>query len=131
MDLLDLKNEFVPKITTGFTGGVGRGGSVCGAFVGAIVGIGMGSGRNQGNDQESLQRSLSLSKQVLDKFLTEYGSEKCSDITGFLLNDPEQYQKYLETGGRDRCIELVKEMTLFTARVLTENFPGLVASRPT
>jgi len=131
MDLLDLKNEFVPRITTGFTGGVGRGGSVCGAFVGAILGIGMKSGRGQGNDQESLQESLSLSKQVLDKFLTEYGSEKCVDITGFLLNDPDQYQKYLETGGKNRCIELVREITLFTARLLAENFPGLVATRPT
>ena len=130
MDLLDLKNEFIPRITTGFTGGVGRGGSVCGAFIGAILGIGMKSGRSECDDQESFQRSLSLSKQVLDRFLTEYGSEKCVDITGFLLNDPDQYQKYLETGGKERCIELVKEITLFTANILVENFPGLAAIRP-
>lgn len=120
MEVFNLKSDLIPKIATGFSGGIGRGGSVCGALVSAVMVIGMRYGRSQGQDQESFQKSLDLSRQVLDIFLDEYGSEKCQDIIGFRLDDPEQYQKWLDHGGRERCIELVKNVALFTAKIANE-----------
>jgi len=117
MEVFDIKSDLFPNITTGFSGGIGRRGSVCGALIAAIMVIGIRNGRSHGQDLESFQKSLSLSTQVLDRFLDEYGSEKCLDITGFRLNDPEQYQEWLEQGGREKCIELVKKVSVFTARI--------------
>ena len=44
---LELECSCVPRIATGFGGGMGRCGEVCGAVTGAIMAIGMVLGRDR------------------------------------------------------------------------------------
>jgi len=75
-------------------------------------------GRSQGLDQEALQKCSALSKRIIERFIDEFGSERCQDITGYLLSDPAQYRKWLENGGKEKCIDLVKSVTLFSAEIM-------------
>ncbi|MBW2609634.1 MAG: C_GCAxxG_C_C family protein [Deltaproteobacteria bacterium] len=117
-DIFNLKCNLIPNIATGFSGGIGRAGSVCGALVGAIMVVGIMKGRSQGLDQEALQKCSALSKRIIERFIDEFGSERCQDITGYLLSDPAQYRKWLENGGKEKCIDLVKSVTLFSAEIM-------------
>ena len=42
----DGKNDLIPKIASGFGGGIGRCGSVCGALTGSIMAVGIKYGSN-------------------------------------------------------------------------------------
>ena len=44
-DYLGMDSSLIPKLATGFGGGIGRKGSLCGAFTGAVMAIGMKIGR--------------------------------------------------------------------------------------
>ena len=43
----DSKNELIPKIATGFGGGIGGCGSVCGALTGGVMAVGIKYGTNE------------------------------------------------------------------------------------
>jgi len=50
----EIKDELVPRIATGFDGGIGRCGSVCGALTGGIVAL----GAKFGTDEPSAEKRL-------------------------------------------------------------------------
>jgi len=41
------ENELIPRIATGFGGGIGRCGSVCGALTGGVMALGIEYGTNE------------------------------------------------------------------------------------
>lgn len=44
-DWLEVRNEFIPKIATGFGAGIGGRGTVCGALSGGVMALGLKFGR--------------------------------------------------------------------------------------
>jgi C_GCAxxG_C_C family probable redox protein len=44
-EYLGYQDSLIPKLATGFGGGVGRKGSLCGAFTGSIMAMGMKMGK--------------------------------------------------------------------------------------
>ena len=48
----NIKNDFIPKIASGFGGGIGRCGSVCGALTGSIMAVGLKYGSNEANREK-------------------------------------------------------------------------------
>ena len=60
------KNPVIPKIATGFGGGMGRCGSVCGALTGAFMAVGLKYGANEIDQQkkaEAYAKTQTLFKQ--------------------------------------------------------------------
>jgi hypothetical protein len=58
-DYLEIKDSLVPRLATGFGGGIGRKGSLCGAFTGSIMAIGMKMGRTDPKDKEAVTKVYS------------------------------------------------------------------------
>jgi C_GCAxxG_C_C family probable redox protein len=104
---LGIEGSFLPSLATGFGGGVGRKGSLCGAFTGSIMAIGMKMGRTDPNDKETLQKVYEKCQQFWDKFEEEFGSRECYPLTKHRLEDPEEYKKWVSSGGRERCTQIV------------------------
>ena len=49
------RNELIPKIATGFGGGIGRCGSLCGALAGGVMALGVRFGTNEpSSDRKSV-----------------------------------------------------------------------------
>jgi len=46
------KTPFIPRIATGFGGGVGRSGSICGALSGAVMAVGLLRGCDKAEEKE-------------------------------------------------------------------------------
>jgi C_GCAxxG_C_C family probable redox protein len=115
-EYLGIDATIIPKLATGFGGGVGRKGSLCGAFTASIMAIGMKMGRTDPKDRETHFKVYEKCQQFWGKFEKEFGNTNCYDLIGLHLDDPEESKKWAKTGGREKCTAIVEK----TAQILCE-----------
>jgi len=111
-----MKDDLVLKSATGFGGGVGAHGLLCGIISGSVMVIGLKHGRGEENDMSVALNAYLRCGQLVDWFKKEFGSEMCHDLTGGIdFRDPEQLAQYYASG-HEKCVE----MTAKTAARLAE-----------
>ncbi len=115
-DYLGDQGSLLPKIATGFGGGIGRKGSLCGAFTGSVMVLGMKFGRTDAEDKEGKERVYGLGYRFWDRFVKEIGSCYCYDLIECHLDNPEEAKRWLASGGLEKCSAIVEK----TAGLLTE-----------
>jgi C_GCAxxG_C_C family probable redox protein len=115
-EYLGIQDPLIPRLATGFGGGVGRKGSLCGAFTGSIMAIGMKMGRVDPKDKETLAKIYEKCQQYWDQFEKEFGSNMCYSIIGVHLDNEEERQRWLSSGGLEKCTNIVEK----TAHMLCE-----------
>ena len=59
-----VNSNLIPKIATGFGGGIAGSGSVCGALVGGVMAIGIKYGRSEVNQIEADQKNKKFSPKI-------------------------------------------------------------------
>ena len=115
-EYLGIKDSILPKLATGFGGGIGRKGSLCGAFTGSIMAIGMKLGRTNATDKNAVAKVYSECQEFWSQFEKEFGSNLCYDIIEVHLDNEEERQKWLASGGMEKCSKVVEK----TAQMLCE-----------
>jgi C_GCAxxG_C_C family probable redox protein len=100
-EYLGIKDALIPKLATGFGGGIGRKGSLCGAFTGSIMAIGMKVGRTDPKDKETVQKVYEKCQQFWNQFEKEFGINVCYNIIGAHLDNEEERQRWLKEGGME------------------------------
>ncbi len=98
----------LPKVATGFGGGIGRRGSLCGAFVGSVMVLGMKFGRTDPGDQDGKERVYGMGYRFWERFEKEFGSCYCYDLIQCHLDREEERKKWLASGGTGRCRSIVE-----------------------
>lgn len=88
---LEPENGAIPKIASGFGGGIGNTGAVCGAVVGAVMAISLKVER--GASMEDWLRIASLVQDFRTRFEAEMGTISCRELTGVDLNTEEGMKK--------------------------------------
>ncbi|MDQ1278914.1 MAG: hypothetical protein QG670_174 [Thermoproteota archaeon] len=112
-----ISSELIPRLATGFGGGMGRQGYVCGALAGGIMAIGIRYGRDKGSDVLARDKSYATVRELFSRFRTEFRTIECSELTGCDLTTPEGVAKhnlaYQDTCAKyiARVVELVLELT--------------------
>jgi len=95
----------IPRIATGFGGGVARNGDICGALAGGIMAISLALGRDK------LDQSRDLCYDAADRFYNEFvkafGSSKCRELTRLDMKKPEQRGVYQNEVHVKRCNPIV------------------------
>lgn len=99
-------NPDVVKLFTGFGGGVGESGCMCGALVGAVAALGMITGRT--SNKEERQSSYKISSEFHDCFNNKFGGTCCRVLS-----------KGMEVGTRERLSNCLK-ITGNTSKMLVE-----------
>jgi C_GCAxxG_C_C family probable redox protein len=117
-EYLGIESSLLPSLATGFGGGIGRKGSLCGAFTGSIMAIGMKMGRTDPKDRETLVKVYDKCQQFWDQFEKEFGSRECFTLTGYHLGNPEEFKKWVAAGGREKCVKMAEK----TAEMLCRFF---------
>ena len=84
-EVFGLESEETFKAATGFAGGIGFKGSVCGALTGGIMAIGLKYGRDlqaflQHDLEKTRFKTFKLARRLWEKFKKTYGSCICRDI---------------------------------------------------
>ncbi|NWF94351.1 MAG: C_GCAxxG_C_C family protein [Syntrophaceae bacterium] len=115
-EYLGCQDSIIPKLASGFGGGVGRKGSLCGAFTGSIMAIGMRMGRTDPKDRATVLKVYEKCQQFWKQFEERFGSTGCYNLIGYRLDNEEERQKWLDEGGMKKCAAIVEE----TARMLCE-----------
>jgi C_GCAxxG_C_C family probable redox protein len=116
-DYLGIRDSVLPQLASGFGGGVGPKGSLCGALTGAVMAVGMKMGRTDPKDRGTLQKVYDKCQEFWGQFEKEFGSTLCYNIIGIHLDNEEERQKWLATGGREKCADLLEK----TARMLCDS----------
>lgn len=91
---LGVESDLVPRLATGFGGGLSRTKSLCGAVAGAVMVLGLKYGRRAVADDRST--ILAKVQELMAGFRQEFRSENCYDLTGLDFNTPEGQGVYKE-----------------------------------
>lgn len=103
-DSMDLSSRDVLKAATGFGGGVGNMGSLCGALAAGVLTLGMLHGRVDLAEQEEKELTYLLCAEWHRRFTRTMGGSDCRAILGVDLTQPDFRKEYWAApGNRERC----------------------------
>ena len=112
------ENEFLPKMASGFCGGMARTCGTCGAVTGAIMGMGLTLGRAQAG--ESVQPAYVATQRLIGEFEHEFGSRNCHVLLGCDLGTPEGQATFRENKLSERCAKYTGKAAEIAANILAE-----------
>ncbi len=113
--------EVVPRVATGFGGGIGRKGSVCGALTGGIIALGLEMGRVDPKDAQARDRLYAISREIYEKFEKEFGTALCFNLTQCDLTTPEGQKKAKELNlHQNLCSQFVQRVVKWVGEALEE-----------
>jgi C_GCAxxG_C_C family probable redox protein len=95
----------IPRIATGFGGGMALNGDVCGALTGGIMAIGLALGREE--PSQSRTTCYSAVERFYQDFKKEFGTCKCSELTGVNLKTAEGTEAHQTKIRVERCEPIV------------------------
>ncbi|UCH45916.1 MAG: C_GCAxxG_C_C family protein [Nitrospiraceae bacterium] len=90
---IETENDVVPRIASGFAGGIGNTGSVCGSVIGAVMAIGLRQGR--ADTMEEALRNLAVTQEFRRRFEVEMKTINCRELTGADLSTPEGIEQFM------------------------------------
>ena len=102
-----IRSELIPRIATGFCGGLAHTGGNCGAVSGGVLAIGLYLGRNSPAD--STDACYEAVRKFMGQFSKRFGALGCPELTGVQLDTPEGQIAFLEKGQIEQCKNYVGE----------------------
>jgi C_GCAxxG_C_C family probable redox protein len=91
---IEAGKDVIPQIASGFAGGIGNTGAVCGAVVGAVMAIGLKQERGQ--NMEEMFGNLAQVQEFRRRFEAELGTINCRELTGLDLSTAEGMKQSME-----------------------------------
>ncbi len=108
----DMKvDDNIVRVASGFSGGIGGCGCVCGTLSAANISIDLLFGRSEGNDP-AINKAKELSKNIHDIFIEKNSSTCCKEITKGL--EAESEEKF------NKCYNLIGEVAYDTAKIISD-----------
>jgi C_GCAxxG_C_C family probable redox protein len=92
---LEPENTAIPKIASGFAGGIGNTGAVCGAVVGGVMAIGLKLGR--ADTMQGMLQNLGVVREFRQRFEAEMGDIGCRELTGLDLSIQEDVEQLMNS----------------------------------
>jgi len=90
-----IDNEIIPRIASGFGGGIGNTGSVCGAVAGGVMAIGLIMER--GDTVEEWFRMAEVVKEFRRRFEAEMETINCSELTGLDFTETHSLEELMNS----------------------------------
>lgn len=105
-------NSEALKMATGFGGGLGHAGCMCGALTGSVMVLGLLKGRS--DPEITREPAYNLAHDFHDRFVKEYGATCCRALNPHPFDSPEHLRNCLKlTGGTAKLLmEFIKEKEL-------------------
>lgn len=116
MEELGRTSELIPRIASGFAGGVSRTQSLCGALAGGVLVLGVAHGRDRAQDDRSLL--IAKVQALVNGFRERFGSDNCFTLTGLDFNKEGAMDVY-----RQRIHAECRAYVKYVAEQLAELLP--------
>lgn len=108
-EYLGVESKLIPRIATGFCGGVGRTSGTCGAVSGGVLALSLAFGRDEPNVSKDLLNEKI--QHFIASFETRFHSINCTTLTGCDLSDPEGPKTFAKMKLHPTCAGFVEEAT--------------------
>jgi len=119
---LGMDASCIPRIATGFGGGMGGTGDVCGALTGAVMALGLRYGRQSSGDTAAKEATYSKASRAMKAFRQEFDSIRCRDLIGCDLQTPEGGERFKkENVHANLCAKFVDFAAGEAFRLMSEN----------
>jgi C_GCAxxG_C_C family probable redox protein len=112
----DIGSDLIPRIATGFCGGMARTNGICGAVTGGVLAINLILGRNTLDDPRD--ENYAAVAGLIGGFREKFGSTNCGELLGCDLGTPEGQAFYGENELRKRCRHFTEEATRLVMEML-------------
>jgi C_GCAxxG_C_C family probable redox protein len=93
--------RFIPRMATGFGGGIARNGGLCGALSGGLMALGLALGRDDG--RQSRDPCYPAADSLYNEFMQRFGHFSCRELTGLDMKNEPDRKKYADTVHLERC----------------------------
>jgi C_GCAxxG_C_C family probable redox protein len=97
--------KFIPRMATGFGGGIARNGGLCGVLSGGLMALGLALGRDDG--QQSRDPCYPAADQFYHEFIERFGHPSCRELTGLDMKSEQDRKQYLDVVHMERCNPIV------------------------
>lgn len=91
----DIESEVIPRIASGFAGGIGNTGAVCGAVIGAVMAIGLM--QKKAESIEETFANLAVAQEFRRRYEAEMETISCRELTGLDLTTEEGLEQLMSS----------------------------------
>lgn len=114
-----IQSDIIPKIATGFCGGVSRTCGMCGAVSGGIIALNLFYGRNK--PSESTEAAYIAVRKLINVFKEKFGSTNCKELTGCDLGTEEGHNTFMSSSNLiEQCKQYTEEATRIAMSIIEE-----------
>ena len=114
----NIQSDLIPRIATGFCGGLAHTNGTCGAVSGAILAINLIKGRNDAT--ELIEENYKAIRKFIEGFQKQFHSIQCGELTGCDLRTEEGAKAFKEGNKIEMCLDFTEEATRLTLHILEE-----------
>jgi C_GCAxxG_C_C family probable redox protein len=114
----NIQSELIPKIATGFCGGVARTCGMCGAVSGAVIAVNIFFGRN--TKDVPFEKSYAPVQEIIKSFISKFGTTNCKELIGVDLGTEEGRKIFLANNLREQCRNITEEATRMAMAIIEE-----------
>jgi C_GCAxxG_C_C family probable redox protein len=114
----NIQSDLIPKIATGFCGGISHTCGLCGAVSGAIMAIGLFTGRS--NSKDSSKKNYAAVQRLMGEFEGKFSSTNCKELIGCDLGTKKGYEDFKAKGRMKQCSQYTEEATRIAMTIIEE-----------
>lgn len=103
---LDIDSPIVPKIASGFGGGIARSQSLCGALTGSIMGLGLKFGRRSPEEERTVM--YRKTEEFVDIFRKKFRFVSCRELTGIDFKNADEFKARYSQIHAEVCSPIVR-----------------------
>jgi C_GCAxxG_C_C family probable redox protein len=116
---MGIKSELIPRIATGFSGGIARSNNMCGAVSGAVMAVNLALGRDLPDDPR--EKDYEVVQKLLRVFEGRFGALNCGELLGCDLGTREGLEFFVANNLRQRCRGYAEEAAALAISLLGEH----------
>ncbi len=120
MEILGISDDLVLKAASFFAGGSKRC-LTCGAISGGLIVLGMKYGRcKEEDDTGAEEEAVDPAMELVDRFMNEYNTTNCCELTGFDFRNPDQFQSFKDSPeAKQKCTEKMSKVCGWVAEIIS------------
>jgi len=112
----EIKSELIPRIATGFCGGMAYTNGMCGAVTGAVLSLNLVYGRDRAD--QSKTENYEAIQILLERFREKFGDITCPGLIGIDLGSEEGHRQFDQSNKHLVCADFVSEATRMVIEIM-------------
>ena len=120
-EVFNIQALFIPRIATGFGGGIGKQGEACGAVTGGVMALNLLYGRDDAERREDKETAYAKAAEFMKRFEEQNGNLRCGELLQVDIGTDAGLDLYRKRGLKeDVCIGAVNSAVRLVLEISEE-----------